>query len=353
LIVLGLGVPRVARADQLVVKGENHLGAKVLNLEEGQLSVRLGDGRVQGFRIDEIDLLIVDRGGVFEDFNQADRFLSAGEAEKAAVRFERALRLCSDFWPDVCAARLVKAYDRTGQLDKATLNFIRLARGRFAGPAAAARLIPQNVPARRDAKFTRAVDQLDSALAEEPGESRRVLFEALRYEILRRTGDDRTGRSAEALAVAPVPADVRSEAVYALVQLALREAFTSAPTADRWAALDRAIADCPKGSLPGFFLLKGDVMLSTASSRDDLIRASWPFLRIAAHAPDDPRAADGLLGGATVLERIGRADQAIGLLEECLGQSQVGDETRRRAEESLTRLRLAREGSDASEKVKR
>ncbi len=328
-----------ARADQLVVKGENHTIAKVLSLEKGQLQVRLADGRTQGFWIDQIELLLVDRGGVFEDFNQAERFLSAGEAEKAAVRFERALRLCGDFWPEVCAARLAAAYDRTGQLDKATMNFIRVARGRFAGPSAAARLMPQNIPAKRDAKFTRSLDQLDSALDHEPGVSLRVLFQTLRYEILVRTGDERASRARGQVALGRIPDSVGSEQVYAVVHGALREALREEINPDLLAALNRAIQDCPDATLPSFLLLKGDTLLRTAASRDDLIRASWPFLHVAAYRPSDPRAADGLVGGAVALERMGRREHAISLLEECLTQKNAREETRRSAEEALARLR--------------
>jgi hypothetical protein len=104
-------------------------------------------------------------------------------------------------------------------------------------------------------------------------------------------------------------------------------------------AIDRAVQDCPDLSLPDFLLLKGELLLRAASTRDDLIRASWPFLRVAAHVPSDPRAADGLVGGASALERMGRPERAIVLLEECLAHKQLRDETRRQAEDGLARLR--------------
>jgi tetratricopeptide (TPR) repeat protein len=330
------------RADQLVIGGENHVNAKVLGLDKGQVRVRLADGRTQGYWIDQIELIIVDRGGSFDDFNQAERFLSAGEAEKAAVRFERAMRLCGEFWPEICAARLATAYDRAGQIDKAAMSFIRVARGREAGPQAAARLIPRNIPAKRDAKFTRALDRLDSALEHDPGESLRVLFECLRYDLLRQTHDERAARSAGKIALTPVPDPVRSEQVYACVHTALQESMESEISPGILAALDRAIQDCPEGSLADFLLLKGEALLRTAVVRDDWIRASWPFLRVAAHKPGDVRAADGLWGGARALEKLGRPDQAVRLLEECVAHPQVRSPTRRSAEEALARLHKAK-----------
>ncbi len=335
--VLALPVP----ADQVMVKGTNFAGAKILGFEQGRLQFRAADGRLQTQWVNEIDLMAVDRGGVFDDFNLAERFLQAGEFDKAAVRYERAFRLSDEFWPDLAAARLVMAYDRIGQLDKATMSFIRVVRGRFAGPATAARLVPQTTPTRRDAKFTRAIEQLDAALGQDPGESLRVLFEVLRYGYLRRAEDERALSAAATVAVVTVPEAVRSERVYALLLAALGDSLQSGVTAERLGYLDRAIRDCPDSSLPSFLLLKGDTLLRTSAAREDVIRASWSFLRVVVHMSDDPRAADGLLGAALAVERLGRGDQAVAFVEECLAHKRISDETRGRAQAMLARLRTA------------
>ncbi len=326
-------------ADQVVAKGTSYAGAKVLGFEKGRLQFRAADGRVLTQWVNDIDLMVVDRGGVFDDFNLAERFLQAGEFDKAAVRYERALRLCDDFWPDLAATRLVMAYDRTGQLDKATTNFIRVVRGRFAGPTTAARLVPQTVPAKRDAKFSRAIEQLDDALAADPGETPNVLFKVLRFEIFRRVGDERTSRLAPIVAALNIPEAIRSERVYAGVLAALQEATRGEVKPARLTDLDRAIRDCPDASLAGFLLLKGETLLRAATAREDIIRASWPFLRVVVHMPDDTLAADGLLGAASAVERLGRTDQAMALLEECIVHKRVSDETRGKAQTMLTRLR--------------
>ena len=327
------------QADQIVVKGTSYAGAKVLGFEQGRLQWRAADGRVLTQWVNSIDLMVVDRGGVFDDFNLAERFLHAGEFEKAAVRFERALRLCDEFWPDLAAARLVMAYDRIGQLDKATINLIRVVRGRFAGPATAARLIPQTIPPKRDAKFSRAIEQLEDALDANPGEAHRVLFKILRFEILRQVEDERAAKAAPIVSAMMIPEIVRSERVFAVVLAAMRVTLQSGVTAEQLGYLDRAVRDCPDASLPGFMLLKGETLLRIAGSREDVMRASWPFLRVVVHMPDDPQAADGLLGAASAVERLGRTDQAVALVEECLTHKQLSDETRGKAQMMLTRLR--------------
>lgn len=328
-----------ALADQVVAKGTSYAGSKVLGFEQGRLQFRAADGRILTQWVNDIELIVVDRGGVFDDFNLAERFLQAGEFEKSAVRFERAIRLSDEFWPDLAAARLVMAYDRIGQLDKATMNFIRVVRGRFAGPATAARLVPRTIPAKRDAKFTRAIEQLDSALGQNPGETLRVLFEVLRYEILRRAEDERAARAAATVAALDVPDAVRSEDVYAGVLAAMQETLKISVGPERLADLDRAIRDCPDSSLPGFLILKGETLLRTAAAREDVIRASWPFLRVVVHMPGDPRAAEALLGAASAVERLGRADQAVAFVEESLAHKRLGDETRGKAQAMLSRLR--------------
>jgi len=327
-------------ADQVVAKGTSYAGAKVLGFEQGQLQFRAADGRLQTQWVNDIDLLVVDRGGVFDDFNLAERFYQSGEFDKAAVRYERALRLSDEFWPDLAAVRLVMAYDRIGQLDKATMNFIRVVRGRFAGPATAALLVPQTTPAKRDAKFTRAIEQLDAALAQNPGDTMRVLFEVLRYEIYRRAEDERAARAAATVAELAIPEAVRSDRVYACVLAAMQETLKGGVGPERLANLDRALRDCPDSSLPGFLLLKGETLLQTAAAREDIIRASWPFLRVIVHMPDDPRAAEALLGAASAVERLGRIDQAVAFTEECVAHKRLSDVTRGKAQAMLTRLRL-------------
>ena len=65
--LLGLVPVTRAPADQIVANGANYRGASVVALEGGQLQFRSADGRMQSAWIDEIELLIVERGGIFDD----------------------------------------------------------------------------------------------------------------------------------------------------------------------------------------------------------------------------------------------------------------------------------------------
>lgn len=328
-------------ADQVVVGGKSHLGATVVSYEGGRLNFRTSDGRTQTCFVDQVELLIVDRGGLLDDFNQAERFLAEGDPEKAGLRYDRVARLAADFWADIAAVRAIQAHDRSQQIDKAVLAFVRTLRGRSSGPPAAARVLPVGVGEKRDSKIARAIEQLDLALLQDPGDSIRVLMELLRYDILRRADDTRAARFVPSAAVLVVPEELLTERTCGVIQLALAEALASDPVVERRTALDRAIAGCPDASLAGLLLVKGDTLLRTASSREELIRASWAFLRVAAHRGESVEAQEGLLGAAKALERAGRSDYAVKLLEQTLAQPKLRENLRSEAEESLMRLRKA------------
>ncbi len=331
-----------ARADQIVTNKSNYPGAKIVGLHDGRLLFRGADGQIQKAWLDEVELMIVDRGGIFDDFNQAERFFAQNEHERAILRYRRTFRLSEDFWRDLIAARLLLACDAAGQLDNAVLNFIRVLNGQFAGPPAAARLIPRLIPDKRNSRVQRAIEQLGTALSGDAGEAQRVLLSVLRYEILRRTGDKRATPAATKIATLSFPTSARSQRVYEIQLHALRKVLEDHVQPTELDGLDHAIRNCPDGLLPDFLLLKGHALLRTASAREDIIRASWPFLRVAIHFRDDPRAPEGLYGAALALERLGRTDKAIELVDECLAHKRLTDQTRSLAEEALARFRSAK-----------
>ena len=111
-------VPAVAVwADQIVIGKVNYPGAEIMTLDEGQLRFRTAEGELRSAWISAVNLVIVDRGGMFADFNQAERYLSGGEPEKAIARYRRTLRLSESFWSDLILTRLLVACDRAGRIE--------------------------------------------------------------------------------------------------------------------------------------------------------------------------------------------------------------------------------------------
>ncbi len=339
--MLGLAPTTSVRADQIVMNKTNYPGAKIVGLQEGRLQFRSADGNLQTAWLHDLKLINVDRGGIFDDFNQAERFFAGDEPDRAILRYRRTLRLSEDFWTDLIAARLTLACDAAKQLDTAVLNLTRVANGRFAGPPAAARLIPKEIPAKGGKRVVRALEQLHAALAKDPDAPQQALLKLVRYEILQRTGDRRAIQAAPEIAAMSIPPSARSQRVYAIQLPALQEVLSDDVEPAELSSLDHAIRDCPDEVLPSFLLLKGQTLLRTAATREEIIRASWPFLRVAIHFRNDSRAAKGLYGAALALERLGRPDKAVELLQECLGHKLLTPQTQSLAETARARLHAA------------
>jgi len=341
LIAPLMGPSGAARADDVLTRSANHAGAKIIGYRGGQLSLRTIDGKPLSLWIDEIDLINVDRAGAFSDFNQAERFLAEGRPEQALTRYRRCLRLGEEFWSDVFASRMLIAADRAGAIDTAVGQFIRVLQGDWGGPAAAARLIPQRIPTKPSGKAARAIEQLDAESARAADPAVAALLLLLRYDLRRSSGDARAMEDAARVAELTIPEAARSERASAIVFSALEQVLAESVTAESLSALDRAIRDCPAATLPSFLLMKGDVLSRTASTREDSIRAAYPYLRAAVHFPDDPRAALGYYGAGLMMERVGRAEQAIGLLRAGLERAKSDQSLRVRIEAAILRLQPA------------
>lgn len=327
-----------AWADQIVVNGRSIPNAKVLSLVDGRVQFRAADGTVSHAHVDEIDSLLIDRGGAFADINEAERLASKGDVEGALVRYRRAARISESFWGEFVETRILRNCDRPELIDQAALVFAKVVRGKSTGPTAAARLIPSRLPTQRDAKSTAALDALDAALFQDPSEAQRIPLEMFRFALLHALGDARvTAASRQVLRREP-SGPSRCDRVHSIVRDALRVSFADDAAPLNFEALDRFIRDCPPKMLADGLLLKGNAMLRTAKSNEELVRASWPFLRVAIQLTDDPRAAEALLGAAECLRRLGRNDKARQLLEECRAHRMAGPEIREKANVALAAL---------------
>lgn len=338
LTVILAAAGAAARADQISAMGRNYPGVQVAGLVEGRLEVRTADGSTMFVPLPDLDWIIVDRTGQLDDLNEAERAMLAGDVHKAITRYERAARVAGGFWADVVSARAIAAYDRVGQLDDAMHHLVRLAQSRHSGPGVASRMVPKSLPAQRNARFARSLRELDVALSTASEIPQQTLLALIRFDLLRRGGDRRGAEAALSVLSQPVPPEIRTPQVYAILTAALDMALVDGPSAVAMEALDRAIEACPEESLPDLLLLKGRVLLGRASTKDDVMRAAWPFLRVVIHMPQDRRAAQAAYLAATALDRLGRKESALMLLEDCLSRAEISPELRGSAEELRARL---------------
>lgn len=334
----------IAIADQVVVGGIDHSRCKILGVENGKLRFRTAEGTRREAWIEDVDLIIVDRGGAYSDLNQAERFLFKGEPERAIARYRRTLRMVDEFWPDLIAARLLIAYDAAGRFEDAVESFIRVVQGSWTGSPVAARLVPQSIPSKRDGKVTRSLERIVGRLRQGTplDDAQTALLRLLRYDILRNTSSRDHRLAAKTVALTPIPEAARSERTYTILLAALTETLQAEPSETAVATLNAAIQDCPEFTLPGFLLLKGRTLLRTAATRNDLVRAAWPFLRVAIHFEGHPLTPEALYDGAVAVERLDREDKAIELLTECLEHGHVTQETAKLATIALRRLQSAK-----------
>jgi len=331
-------------ADEIEADGVNYSGVRINGFANGYVSFRLATGDTQSARIDKISLLKISRGSLFTDFNQAERFVASGEPARAVSRYRRMFYTSDSFWSDLLAARLCRATDEAGQFGRATGYFIRVAQGKFSGPASAVYLMPKSVPKQRNAKAARALEQLSGVIGQLPEGPARSLLLVYRYQVLRSIGDHRADAEAKRLEAVTIDESIGTDEVYGMLLSAMRSALRQEASIQLLVGIDHAIRACPESRLPDFLLLKGDALLSRAQTRKDLIRASWPYLRVVTHFPDDPRAADGLIAAAGVLKRMESFDKAKSLLTECLNRPNLTEPQRRRAEDALAQLHTSEHG---------
>jgi hypothetical protein len=102
--------------------------------------------------------------------------------------------------------------------------------------------------------------------------------------------------------------------------------------------IDEAILRAPGDVVAGFLMAKGRAKMRVATNPDDVIRALWPFMRVAIHMPADPLAPQALLEAGRGLVRLGRPAKAVALWQECLGLEQIDEETRKLVEREVARV---------------
>ena len=345
LCILFATVATVSRGDQIIVGSVSHSPVKIMRFTGGRLEYQTESGETKTVWLNDVKRLTVDRSGAFMDFNDAERDLAAGDADKAIVRYRRTLRLSESFWPELIAARLVQACALADRIDQAALHFVQVARGEHAGPPLAVRLIPRRLPTQRSAKSIRAVEHIEGALKQAAAPEERIALTLFRFALLHSTGDRRSMETARTVATLEISERLRCHRAFTVQLTALEQSMIDVVSKESLAALDQAIRDCPKTMLPSFLLLRGESLMRVATTREDYIRAAWPFMRVVAHMPDHPLVPRALLRVAQAVEHIGRSDKAVELLEEGLAHTGLDPATRVLLRQSLDRLRLKNNGA--------
>lgn len=335
-----LTVASGAWADDVLLPGGVNLSrVRIVGLsEDGRLEIRKPDGTLHAVPLEDIEMIQVDRGAAFAEFNQAERLRAEGRPEPSLARYRRAMRVTEGHWSEIIPVRFLRAADEAGDIDTAVGLFVRVVRGRATGPAVAVRFFPANVPDKRNGAVASALATLNAALAGDLDDAGRTAVTVLRYRILRHLGT-RNAQEARRVARLKTPPSVRTREVFEVVYDAFSLLVDATPTArDVGVAVDEAIRACPEEDLPAFLLLKGKILSARATTEEDWLRAVRPFVRVPIHFPDDPRACAGYYGAAVALERAGRLNRAVSLLRLCKDCAPPDEATAHAVRDMLARL---------------
>ena len=324
-----------ARGDQVITETGDHTRVKVTGYATGNLHLLLDDGSIVPVPLARVMRMVIDTAGQMADFNEAERYLAEDQLQKAIVRYDRALRVATDFWPAVIQVRLLQACDRAGKFERAVQHFVTVAQD---APSAAAALIPNSIPQGRTPTAKRAAQRLTAEANRASQIDCRVLLELLRYAILSGTGDPAAARWTREVARTAIPPSIATGQVYGIQVMACRELLEAKAFDAVLASVEQAVADCPTEVLPDLLLLKGRALLARASDRDDLLASGAALMRVPIHFPDHQQAPEALFWAARVHERLERRDKAVQLLEECLAHARVSQALRQQAEAELSRL---------------
>lgn len=331
-----LAVCAIARGDEVHTAGPKYHGVRITGFENG--FVKLIERGEMLVPIEAITYLAVDGGGRFGDMNEAERLTISGKLAQAIPRYQRSLRVLSGFWKELVLARLVQRTDAASQLDRAVTYLMRLGASSDSGVAAAARVLPANLPTGRTGASSRALGSLSSAITNRREGPLRSVLMALRYRLSESVGDAQAGPRALELSRLRLDASVGSPAMYEAKLEALDRLLRDAAAEDALIGADMILGSCDESLLPAALLRKGQAQVALAARPEEYVRASWPFLRVCVHFPQSSEAVPAWRGAADALRRAGEIDDARRALRVCLGRSDVPPPVRATIEKELESL---------------
>ncbi len=338
-----LAFPGFAVGDQVTVGAEVYLNVSIVSFQQGKLIFRTPRGQdIESF-IRDVDFIMVSRGRRFTDFNQAEQYLHDDEPARAIPRYQRAFRTADSFWQDLFFARAIIASDRAGRIEQAIRFWIILAESDQSGVAAAVQLLPSHFQDNRRQDMDRAILQLTKAAAKQRKPDLAMLFQLLQYRLLDAISDNRMDEVAHTVLVSDWSDNLNYTEVYDMLIDVLNHTMRSEVTQESLARLDQALAVAPTDILSRLLLLKGYALLRIQEEPGSEVSAGWAFMRVVAHMPDSPDAAEGLYGAALAMEKLGRVDKSVSLLQECRDHQYASAAIKAQAEKMLRRLQSVRE----------
>lgn len=334
-IVVLAGVAAVARADRLRFRnGEEFNSVRVANVADGEIIFETADARerrpladLSEAQIDEMPAL-----------QNLESLLSSGRYRQAAEGYERLRDRASATWQRrLVEARMVRAYDSEGRLDRAVETYVQILLDMGSG---AAGLEPANFPSPGSRFYATALGAIDRGIvANHLDDATRTALsgyaERLRLAEAGAAGSPPAppegAESSQLEQPAPSPASQPSalaQAREALGEGRHRQAVQLAEIAMK-SATEEERTEC--------VYVSGSAQLALAKSQSARLDAGLTLMEVVSREPGSPWAAAALWRVGTLYEELGRAEKARELYREARDHPAAPEEVRRAVIDALAR----------------
>ena len=334
-----------AFADEIITRDRSIQRIQIVGLNSGDLVYRDETGLESSFPVADAIRIIVHSVGDLRDFSQAEEYLADGQPEEAIVRYQRALRLARGFWVPIVHLRMLQASDGTARFDRTLGQFLWLLHSPLAGPGVASRVLPRGLPVSDGEAARSALKRIVAAAPKSNSDDSDDLLILLRFAVLDSIADGSADAVAMDVASRPLGQAIASVRAYEIKLAALGRARRAGHHQVALRGLDQAMELCPRQLLPELLIAKGELMLEAASDRGELLLAASTLMRVPIHFTEHALAGRGLRLTGEIHDRLGRPEQAVALLEECLRSKSLPDAERSAARADLDRIRGTNQAS--------
>jgi len=339
-----------ASGDTITVKKLPYRGVRIFDVQKARIVFQVGRRKLAKPLADVTEISIDGK----EDFNGAEELLAAGKADEAVAAYDRAIKAESGWMVKLIRYRRLAALNRSGKIDRATEEWLKLVDASEAAPEALKirpiRFAPRGSPAnnsaialleaklkriKADAAYLAAVRNLLLELYERQGRGERAA------ELAGKIAADGQGK------IEPVKNTTGSPGPGAGQRLPALRILVEQGKARQ--VLQELKANLRGGryrteDLAAALLLAGRAEQRLASGargmerRKLLIAAGLDYMRVATFFATSPQAPDALLAAGEVNEALGNI-QAAGNAFEMVIQRYAGSGAAKKAASALKELK--------------
>jgi tetratricopeptide (TPR) repeat protein len=324
-----------ALADRLRFSGgEEFKSVRVVNVADGEIVFETADARERRPLADLSDVQIDD----IPPLEELERQMGAGRHRQAAEGYERLRDRASATWQRrLIEARLLRAYDLEGRLDRAGETYVQLMLDMGSG---AAGLAPKNFPSPGSRFYATALGAIErGVVANHLDDATRTALssyaERLRLAEAGAAGNTPAAPDAATVSPADLPPPSPASQPSALAQA--REALDAGRYRQAVQLAEIAMKSASAEERTECSYVSGAAQLALARSRAAKLDAGLTLMEVVSREPGSPLAAAALWRVGTLYEELGRKEKARELYSEARDHPAAPEEVRRAVVDALAR----------------